>query len=47
MTASGGNFIECEIRRNQQCPPCGVAAIEPAEQQRYAKVRTEKTPKDV
>ena len=35
MTACGGNFIGCEIRRNQQCPPCGLATIEPAGQHRY------------
>ena len=31
MTASGGNFIGGEIRRNEQCPLCGLATIEPAE----------------
>jgi hypothetical protein len=31
MTASGGNLIGGEIRRNEQCPLCGLATIEPAE----------------
>ena len=31
MTACGGNFIGGEIRRNEQCPLCGLATIEPAE----------------
>ena len=35
MTACGGIIIGCEIRRNEQCPPCGLATIEPAGQQRY------------
>ena len=35
MTACGGNLIGCEIRRNKQCPLCGLASIEAAGQQRY------------
>ena len=35
MTACGGMIFGCEIRRNEQCPLCGLAAIEPAGQQRY------------
>ena len=31
MTACGGNSIGGEIRRNEQCPLCGLATIEPAE----------------
>ena len=31
MTACGGNFIGGEVRRNEQCPLCGLATIEPAE----------------
>ena len=34
MTACGGNFIGGEIRRNEQCPLCGLATIEPAERSR-------------
>ena len=32
MTACGGNFIGGEIRRNEQCPLCGLATIEPADE---------------
>ena len=35
MTACGGNFIGGEIRRNEQCPLCGLATIEPAERRRH------------
>lgn len=31
MTASGGNFIGSEVKRNKQSPQCGVAPIELAE----------------
>ena len=31
MTASGGNFIECEFNRNKRAPRWGVAPIEVAE----------------
>jgi hypothetical protein len=31
MTASGGNFIGGEIRRNEQYPLCGFATIEHAD----------------
>ncbi len=31
MTASGGNFIECEFNRNKRAPQWGVAPIEVAE----------------
>ena len=30
MTACGGNIIGDEIRRNEQCPQCGLAMIEDA-----------------
>ncbi len=32
MTASGGNFIECEFNRNERAPQCGVATIEVADE---------------
>ena len=31
MTACGGNLIGGEIKRNEQCPLCGLATIELAE----------------
>ena len=31
MTASGGNFIDPEVKRNKRSPQCGVAPIELAE----------------
>ena len=30
MTASGGNFISCELNRNERSPQWGVATIEVA-----------------
>ena len=34
MTACGGNLIGGEIKRNEQCPLCGLATIELADAHR-------------